>query len=129
MTSPFKYWTGEAILPGDRVVSDDRFYGVVEWITLPNTELAEMEKAPDGGVTVAENVHGVVSYAFCSPSDSHGIMKSYRLEFIRRGSVISHVPGAPGGAPWPYETGPFGGGTKQDCGPRAGGDGKPATRG
>lgn len=111
-------------MPGDRVVSDDRFYGIVQWITLPNTELAEMEKAPDGGVTVVANVQGVTSYVFYSP-DGHGTIQSHLLEFIRRGTVIKIEYGH-GGAPWAYETGPFGGGTKRDCEPGAGGAGEPA---
>ena len=101
-------------MPGDRVISDDRIYGVIESISLPGTEDADMHGCPEGGVTVVENYHGVASYAFFSPPDNQGILKDYWLTFIRRGTVIKIAYGR-GGPPWPYEAGPFGGGIKGDC--------------
>lgn len=115
MGSQFKYSTGEAVLPGDRVISDDRLYGVVESITAPQAEDGDMHASAKGGVTVVENVHGVASYAFYSPAEPCGVIKDYYLRFIRRGAVMNIKYG--GTPPWPYEAGPFGGGTKQECEP------------
>ena len=95
------------------MVSDDRVYGVVESIVLPDTEDANMHGAPEGGVTVAENYHGFTSYSFFAPPNDQCIMKDYWLQFIRRGIVIKIEYGH-GGPPWPYEVGPFGGGIKGD---------------
>ena len=115
MDTPFRYSTGEEVMPGDRVVSDDRLFGVVESVSLPGSEDAAGRGAPEGGIAVLENVRGVASCAFYSPADDRGTMKAYQIRFIQRGAAIKITCG--GNPQWPYESGPFDGKTQQECEP------------
>jgi hypothetical protein len=116
--STFRYVSGEEVQPGDRVITGHR-YAVVERIARPNTAEAESFNAPAGGVFMVENVNGLCSFCFTKPIDENGkwIERSpwQYTSFVKRGSVIEVDYTTAGGAPWPYEPGPFNGGTKQDC--------------
>lgn len=101
---------------GDRVISDDRRFGVIEGITLPDTEDARMHNAPNGGVTVAENSAGTRGYAFVTPTIDDGVIVDWMLRFISRGT-IKLAPYGSGTTPWPYEPGPYNGGIREHEGP------------
>ena len=116
MDSSFRYSTGEVILPGDRVISEDMHFGVVESISLPGSELAILEGHPEGGVSVAENVGGMSSGVYYTPKNEEGVMIDWQLRFITRGTVILPPYGS-GTTPWLYESGSFNGGIRQREGP------------
>ena len=109
--SPFHYRTGEEVCAGDRVIAEGRRYGVVEYITLPGTEIAAAESAPTGGITIVENVEGRAGYWFATPNDEVGEPEWDDTVFLFRGRVLEPPDGI-SGYPWPYEPGPFNGGVR-----------------
>ena len=110
----FRYHTGEIVRVGDRVISEGRRYGVVQWISLPGSREAEAECAPEGTVTIAENVNGIMSLA-AHYLAAEGNNVAWRTTlFLRRGSVI-RTPYGSGTVPWPYECGLYGGGLAPGC--------------
>ena len=115
MTATFAYSTGEAIQLGDRVISDDRRYGVVTKIIAPDTNDADTNGMPDGGVELAENCDGVTGFVVHPASQKTTTMTEWRLRFIRRGPPVHF---AYGGTPrWPCEPGPYKGGLRTRNGP------------
>ena len=101
----FRYHTGEVVCVGDRVMSEGRLYGVVQSITFPGTNAAELEGDPDGSVTIGENVNGIMSLSAHHPATEWDSVAWKTTVFLRRGAVITSPYGS-GTVRWPYEPGP-----------------------
>ena len=115
MMKTFSYSTHEAIEVGDRVISDDRRYGVVTKIIHPRTNDAVAYAIPNGGVEVAEHCDGLTGFVVHPAPDETSVMTDWKLRFIRRGPPISF---SYGGTPrWPCEPGPYNGGLRVRNGP------------
>jgi hypothetical protein len=100
----FRYHSGETVRLGDRVFFEGRHYGVVQAISLPDTEEAEAECDPEGSVMVAENVGGIMGMCLCHPTQGENV--GWRTTvFLHRGEAAT-LPRGSGAMPWPYEPGP-----------------------
>ena len=104
----FHHKSGEPVQVGDRVIVSDLYYGVIESIDLPGGATAEALDSPTGGIMIAENFWGLVTYLFTTPNSVEGDSNWDETVFLHRGPVILPAYGV-GTWPWPYEPGPFGG--------------------
>jgi len=115
--SPFRYPSGEYVLPGDRIIHEDRRFAVVESVVRAGTPEAERDGQPEGGISFVENVDGFASFVGeSSPVDSatHEDILWEDAEFICRGEVISEKTRTGLYVLWPYEPGPFNGKTREE---------------
>jgi len=88
----FHYYSGETVMQGDLVVSENGKPGVVEQIIAPGTPDAAAFASPLGGLLVREDWNGTPSYLVVTPPD--GVYWE-DMQFVRR--ATPHQPKDPSG--------------------------------
>jgi hypothetical protein len=77
----FYYYTGENVMEGDIIISENGHPAVVERIIIPGTSEAHSFECPDGGLLVRENWKGTPSYLVVTPPDG---IHWEDMQFVRR---------------------------------------------
>ena len=65
----FQYYTGQIVLPGDRVFTCTEHAGIVVLVIQPRSEEAEWYQTPDGGILIEEDWNGTPSLLLMRPPD------------------------------------------------------------
>jgi hypothetical protein len=107
---PFRYHGSEDVVHvGDRVISEERLFGVVQSIVIPDSHMADLLQSPDGGVLIAMNEGGVMTLSLMQTSnksdDPNWCAEWKALKFLYRGSAVE-LPHGLGTVAWPYENSP-----------------------
>ncbi len=81
----FHYYTGDVVMQGDVIISENGNPGVVEKIIAPGTSDSDAFACPDGGLLIKEDWQGTPSYLIVTPPD--GVYWE-DMEFLRRGTSV-----------------------------------------
>jgi hypothetical protein len=84
-TPKFRYYTGEIVMEGDHVISENGKPGIVEKIIAPGTSDSTDFACPDGGLLIKEDWEGTPSYLVVTPPDG---ISWEDMEFVCRGTPV-----------------------------------------
>ena len=82
----FHYYTGETVMEGDHVISENGNPAVVEKVIAPGTSDSANFACPDGGLLIKEDWQGTPGYLVVTPPD--GICWE-DMKFVGRGTSVA----------------------------------------